>query len=367
VPVSSVHALGYTEDRVFSSSGDNGDAKHTSLTGSAGVYNSVSDRVEVFGAMAAPLLSDPTPVSRTATVIGTIQQGQVLTRTIPVDQATPTYFSLMYPSGNLDMALISPSGQRFDASSVAGNPDVGREKAPIVGGFMEVYSFATPEVGVWTLEVSAPSVTEPSGTVTFAANGWLESPAITFAGTTQKADIHAGENLRLFGTLRNNGVPITGASVAAKVGLPDNTSADVSLHDDGLNGDAAANDGIYTGDLTSTSQPGSYRIVFTAGRAAGSDGPAFSREDFALATVSRSTSAVTGPFQDFGVDTDGDGLFNNLTINVGLNITAAGSYRVFGVLTDSQGNTLDTGASLALTPGANTVPLRTASALAAKQ
>jgi hypothetical protein len=74
--------------------------------------------------------------------------------------------------------------------------------------------------------------------------------------------------------------------------------------------------------------------------------------------VSASTSTVTGPFQDFGVDTDGDGLFNNLTIQVGLNITAARSYRVFGVLSDSQGNTLDAGASATLNVGSNTVPLK---------
>ena len=358
VPVTSVHALGYTENRVFNSSGSNGDAKHTSLTGSAGVYNSVSDRVEVFGTSSLLEASDPTPVSRTATVIGTMQQGQVLSRTIPIDQATPTFFSLMYPSGNLDMALISPSGQRFDATTVVGNPDVGREEGPIEGGIIEVYNFAAPEVGVWTLEISAPSVTEPSGTVTFAANGWLESPAITFAGTTQKASIHAGENLRLFGTLRNNGAPLTGASVAAKIALPDNTAGNVSLHDDGANGDATANDGIYTGDFTNTAQPGSYRIVFTANRAAAPGTPAFSREDFTLATVSRTASTITGPFRDFGVDTDGDGLFNNLTIEVGLNITAAGNYRVFGILTDSQGHTLDAGVSQALSAGANTVPLK---------
>src|SRR5262249_38427406 len=64
------------------------------------------------------------------------------------------------------------------------------------------------------------------------------------------------------------------------------------------------------------------------------------------------------PFQDFGVDTDGDGLFNNLTISVGLNITAAGSYRLFGVLTDSRGNTLDAGAAATLNAGANTVALK---------
>src|SRR5262249_30645015 len=150
-----------------------------------------------------------------------------------------------------------------------------------------------------------------------------------------KTNLHTGESLRLFGTLRNSGVPITAATVKAQVGLPDNTVSEIVLHDDGANGDATANDGIYTADFTNTSQPGNYRIAFIANRAASGGVPAFSREDFAFASVSRSTSTITGGFTEFGVDTDGDGLFNNLTIQTAVNITAAGTYRLFGSLTDA--------------------------------
>src|SRR6185503_20541604 len=107
VPLSSVHALSYTEKRRFSSKGGNGEAKHTQLNGSLGVYNSVRDRVEVFGTKMLAQEEEEIPeIVRTATAAATIRQGEVQRQTIPVDQATPTYFSLMYPSGNLDMALI---------------------------------------------------------------------------------------------------------------------------------------------------------------------------------------------------------------------------------------------------------------------
>jgi pimeloyl-ACP methyl ester carboxylesterase len=355
VPVTSVHKLDYTENRLFQSSGGNREATHTMLNDSLGVFNSVGDRVKTFGTSAALAVSAPLPVVRTVTVAGVISQGQVQTQAIQIDQATPTFFSLMFPSGDLNLALISPSGQRFDASTIVGNPNVSREELEILGGLLEVYGFATPEVGTWTAEISAPSVVDPSGSVGYAVSGFLQNPAIVFTGGFARVNVHSGDALRLLGTLKNNGAPLVGASVMGKIGLPDGTAQTISLHDDGAGGDMTANDGIYTGDFASTSQSGDYRVLFTASRAAA---PSFSREDFGLATVSRSSSTLTGSFSDSGQDTDGNGLFNNLILNVAINVTAVANYRVLGILTDSRGNTHQASVQAALSAGLNTVPLR---------
>ena len=346
------------EKRRFSSRGGNGEAKHTQINGSLGVYNGVRDRVEVFGTNMATQAEEEIPeIVRTATAAATIRQGEVQHQTIPIDQATPTYFSLMYPSGNLDMALISPSGQRFDAASVVGRTDVSHDESNIEGGVMEVYNFSAPETGMWTVEVSAPSVTEASGQVAYAANAWLENAAITFTGAVvERQSVHAGEPLRIFGTVNNGSAPLTGASVIARVALPDNTRSDVSLRDDGTGGDTTANDGVYTGAFANTTQPGTYRIAFNASRS-GPGGPTFSREDFTIATVSRSASTISGPFRDFGLDTDGDGLFNQLVIETGVNVTVAGNYRVLAVLTDSAGNTHNASVLTSLNAGQQTVAL----------
>lgn len=358
VPISSVHALGYTEKRTLFSSGANKEATHTNLNASLGVYNRVRDRLEVFG-MNAPetIAAEPPPIISTAAAIGSIQQGQVKQQTIPVDQATPTTFSLMYPSGNLDLALVSPSGQRFDATTVIGNPDVGREEAEIPGGMMEVYTFNAPEVGVWTVEISAPSVTEPSGEAAFAVNAWLENPVITFTGSLEKQSVHAGAPLRLLGTLQNSGTPLTGASVVAKIALPDNTARNVTLLDDGTGGDTTANDGIYMGTLSDTTQSGNYRISLVATRAAAPGAAAFSRTAYTMGTASRSQSTIAGPISDFGQDTDGDGFFNQLVVQIGVNATAAANYRLVGTLRDANGNTQDASVLAPLNAGQNTVSL----------
>ncbi|HEU4729586.1 MAG TPA: choice-of-anchor X domain-containing protein [Kofleriaceae bacterium] len=353
VPVTSVHALPYTDDRDYPSFGDDLTATHTQLNNSAGVFGRVRDRVVAPGTNSATA-PDPVPsIARTATTTGTIQQGQVLVQTIPIDQATPAYFSLMYASGNLDLALISPSGVRYDAATIVGNPDVGRDEQEVLGGFIEVFNFAAPEVGIWTAEISAPSVVDPSGSTGFALTGWLEDPAITLHGTVEQPNLHAGDPLRLLATVRNGASPLTGAAASARIALPDGTAVDLALHDDGAAGDAAAGDGIYTAELADTSQAGNYRIVFEASSGA----PAFSREDFTVATVSASRSTITGPFTDTGIDSDGDGLFNQLRLQVPLDITTPSTYRLVGVLTDSAGNTLIATRNATLGAGSTTLAL----------
>lgn len=353
VPITSVHALPYAQNRFFNSSGDNLDATHTHLNDSAGVFDRVNDRVEAPGTNAATA-PDPVPsAARTATTVGTIQQGQVLVQTIPIDQATPAYFSLMYASGNLDLALISPSGVRYNATSISTNPDVGHDEQEVLGGVVEVFNFAAPEVGVWTAEISAPSVVDRSRSAGFALTGWLEDPAITLHGAVEQPNLHAGDPLRLLATLRSGAFPLTGATVSARVALPENTAIDLALHDDGTAGDAVSGDGIYTAELAATPQAGNYRIVFQAS----SGSPAFSREDFTVATVSASRSTIAGPFTDTGIDTDGDGLFNQLHIQVPLDITAPSNYRLVGVLTDAIGNTLTATADAALGAGSTTLAL----------
>lgn len=352
VPVSSVHALGFIEPRDFPSAGTDTHAKHTNLNDSLGVYKKVQDLVEGPARNAATEELIPT-TARTAAVVGTLQQGEVVVRTLPIEQTTPASFALMYPSGDLDLALISPSGVRYDAASVVNDPSIGHQEGDVLGGNIEVFHFAAPEAGIWTAEISAPSVIDPSGRVGFAVMGWIEAPAITLVGSVARPSVHAGEPLQLLATLRNQGAPVTGATVTARVALPDNTAIDLPLHDDGAGDDAAAGDGVYTAGFTGTVQGGNYRVVFRAS----SGSPAFSREDYVAATVSRSASAITGPFSDSGIDSDGDGLFNVLRVEVPVDITAATGYRLVGELTDSAGNKLTTSVAGSLAVGATTLAL----------
>ena len=336
VPITSVHALGYTQNRIFTTSGGDNEAIHTSLTGAQRVFDLVRDRVQALGTR-APIADTPRPaaIPHTATAGSPIAQGETRTHEIPVDSAGPAFFTLLYPAGDLDLTLVSPSGQRFDPA-VPASAAVSHQEQDIPGGRMETYAFSAAEVGTWTAEVRAASVT---GTLVYAVQAWLPESAITFAGQAAPAAVRAGEALTLTGTVLENGAPLTGADVTALVALPDDTTRQIGLLDDGAGADLVAGDGIYSAQLTETSQPGNYRIQFRAGGTGLAPTPDFSREDFGLATVSRSSSDFAGTYRDRGVDTDNDGLFNQLLVEVDLSLTHAGTYRVFGVLTDSAGNT----------------------------
>ena len=202
--------------------------------------------------------------------------------------------------------------------------------------------------------MTGTSVTAAGGTVAYAVHAWFENPVITLAGGVRRPSVHSGEPLDLTATVRRAGVPLSGATAVARVALPDGTAREVTLLDNGAAPDLTAEDGVYTGRLADTSQPGLYRAAI---RASGTV-PAFSREDFALATVSQSASSISGTFRDHGEDTDGDGLFNQLVVDVDLNVTAAGAYRLFGVLSDSAGNRHEANLVSTLAAGSATVSLR---------
>jgi hypothetical protein len=336
VPLSSVFALGYTRNLIFNTQGSDNEAIHTKLTTAQRVFNGVKDRVMAVGA-STPIAdtSRPVAVPHTAIPGSPITQGETRIQEIPVDTTGPVFFTLFYPSGDLDLTLISPSGQRFDPA-VPASETVTHEEADILGGRMEAYAFSVAEAGTWTAEVRAASVTD---TIVYAVDAWLPESPIVFSGQAAPAAVHAGEVLTLTGTVLETGAPVPGAEVVATIALPDDTTRQVSLLDNGSGADLIAGDGIYSAQFAETSQPGDYRIQFRATGTGLAPTPSFSRGDFDLATVSRSSSSFAGTYRDSGIDTDGDGLFNQLLVEVDLSITHAGTYRVFGVLTDSAGNT----------------------------
>ena len=351
VPVTSVHALPYTENLLYESSEANQQAMHTHLNSSPEVFDLV------FGGLAGQTSAQsvmPKNTSaalvRTESAAGAISQGQVQQQFFPIDAATQTFVSLTYPTGQLSLVLISPSNQRFDATSIAGSTNVFWIEKEIPGGLMAGFCIATPEVGVWTAEVTGTAV-PGSGTVGYAVTAWLSGPAISFAAGVATNQVFAGDTLRLLGTLQSGASPLLGATVTATLALPDGSSQTVTLHDDGLAGDATAADGIYTADFTGTTQAGNYRIVFSADKIGAGASPTFSREATGLATVSRRSAQFNGQFADSGLDTDHNGFYDYLVLTAGVTVNNAATFLATAVLADSQGNPHYAAAQADLAPG----------------
>jgi subtilase family serine protease len=63
-------------------------------------------------------------------------------------------------------------------------------------------------------------------------------------------------------------------------------------------------------------------------------------------------------YSDQGTDTDGDGLYNTLTVNTGINVTTSGNYMVIGTLEDNAGyEIVKASNSSQLEGGSHTIPL----------
>jgi pimeloyl-ACP methyl ester carboxylesterase len=369
VPVWSVHALGYASHLSYRSEGGNKEAQHTSLTGSSGIYNQIkpllTERAAGAGVQGVPTTAGSVSSSATASasepvatapVVGTISQGQTKTQTIYIDGNGPATFMLYYGTGNLDLTLTSPSGVRVDPAVASTNSNVDFQSFGDVDGLRhELYSINNPEVGNWTLSVAAPSVVNASGQEPYYLTGFVSNSPITLQAATNQVGYRNGAPIVIRATIQ--GAPAaSSADVTAKVVLPDESFSTITLSDNGSGDDTVAGDGIYAGRFSTTTQAGMYRVLVNAnGRA-----PAlFSRSALLIAPVSASASQLSGSYSELASDTDGDGLYNELAINVGVNISQAATYRVLGVLKDRAGNEIaTTTTSAALQAGTQSVRLK---------
>jgi large repetitive protein len=132
--------------------------------------------------------------------------------------------------GRLGSELRRPDG------SVASSYPSGSQAAaqPV-----RVHRVTTPQAGTWTLRLSQPGGPVADATV----GGVVEGSALQL--DLQGTQAGAGGPVSILATPRNGTTPITGAQVKAKLRDVDGGSQDVTLVDDGANGDGAPGDGTY--------------------------------------------------------------------------------------------------------------------------
>ena len=353
VPVWSVHALSYARHLTTQSTGADEQTKHTQLHTSTKAYDGTNAFLKALNAIPAapagitsntpgvPAATVPETVGApSATIAGTIAQAQTKTESLVMDGSGPYEFLLYHGSGDLNLALISPSGTRFDRTVGASNPNVEFASFGDVDGFhVESFTVNNPEAGNWTLEVSAPSVTNPAGEEGYVLTGVLLGTSISLTADASQSTYTAGDPIVIHAGVQNGASPAAGATASAKAVLPDGATETTALRDDGAGDDQAAGDGIYSGRLVDTAQSGLYRVLVEA---AGSATQPFQRDVLLSVPVATAASDFSGTYTDAGNDTNGNGLWDELIIDVGLTIGQAGQYRLFGLLTDTSGRPIAT-------------------------
>jgi len=280
---------------------------------------------------------------------GTIQSGEEVSDVILVDQAVETYVVLWYPTdASMTMVLTSPAGLVINPSFAASSNDYGFDDEDFFDGRAASYSFIA-ESGDWTISVT----NDGADSASFLVSIILNDPDIKLVASLEEPTVPAGKDLTFFGTLTNSGSPLIGSSVKALIQVPGSaTPTEISLLDNGVSPDLVADDGIYSATL-STSASGDYLATIVAKGTS----PLFTRERFVSGIVGFSQSRLNGIVSETLLDTNGDLLFEQLIILVSCEIDVAGDYRVFGTLTDSLGNTIDSSVETFLSTGSVSVPL----------
>jgi hypothetical protein len=229
---------------------------------------------------------------------GTAQQGVTDQKDVIVDSTvSEATFSIIWSnsSSTIDLALRKPNGTLIDPASAASDPNI----EYVAGATYKYYRIKTPTLvaGVWQLRITGGSVSAASG------KGRIASPL----GEAYTARVTGQANLTMRFNLGGNNYlttqplkfivtlsddqPIRGATVSVSVQPPSQAaqairlskwisvngdtvpdpenvakakatykqpSAMVSLYDDGLHGDGAANDGVYANTYIGTSVAGTY-------------------------------------------------------------------------------------------------------------
>ena len=297
----------------------------------------------------------PRPENHTPYLWGEIRSGQVVTHTVEIDPNRSARFYLLWRWGDADLTLTDPRGEVVD-------PDRARKEDGIehfsleadVFANLEVYSVEEALPGTWTLTIEGvdlPSFPpacggdERGGGVDYVAYAVLESD-LSLAVATDREWVRRGETVTITATVTEAGEPLPGATVRAEITPPDGVIRTLVLHDDGAHGDGRAGDGVY-GTVYTAEVGGYIPVVVTA------SGAGYQRAQATFIVVSPETARLVGSYADHPQDADGDGVYESLIVEVGVDVVTPGEFALAVVLTDTEGREVTRTVLPTALPGGN--------------
>ncbi len=277
-------------------------------------------------------------VPHTPLLSGEISTGETITKAINVEITGRSSFILGWTAGDLNLTLTDPTNTTIDPAYAETNPNIDYSSLELGELFnWETYALTTTLQGTWIAMVQG--IDTGPNPEPFAVYAILESgPSLKLA--TDKEWYQQNETIVITGTLADGLTPVIGAVVEADIARPDNTADRITLYDDGDHNDGAAKDGIYGNSYYETNVGGNYLIV---GSATGVWNAAdFARGDEVTIAVSPQSASLAGNYSDQAQDIDGDGRYENLTVNVGITVTTASTVTLSASLLSAETDEVDT-------------------------
>lgn len=265
-----------------------------------------------------------------------------VTETINIDDADEVNIIFGSPSKTLKIELVSPSGQRFSSGNIDGAGVKSRifpdPADPQTTGANYVFVLTRPQAGKWTyvIQDTAP-LTKPRGVLMnmFSSSPVRAGMLSTYFNNRANNDVNLalvvadGQNI-----LKNPSITAT----LIKVDDPAFIEAPVNFHDDGANGDTVAGDGLFTASVKS-GVPGDFQ-VFANIEGTNTKGSPFQRNAYTTFKVNPDRAHFSGSFTNRGIDTDGDGLINQIGVSPSVEVLEGGEYEVAVTVTASNGESI---------------------------
>jgi hypothetical protein len=278
------------------------------------------------------------PQVHTLFIEGRLSAGQTFTETVTIDTRGPARFYLTWDKGNLSLTLLDPQGRRIDQREVA---HLSLDTDLIA--HLESYVIEEAISGQWLMIIKR--LDNGLAPVPFSAYTALDSGLTLTLSTDGKWHKH-GQEIIITATLASPAGPVTEAAVEAEVVRPDGSSQLTFLLDDGAHHDRAAGDGVY-GGIYADADVGGYYPFFVSARGTW-QGREFERGAQRLVPVSPQSASLglsgehpetlAGTYTDRGQDTDGDGRYERLLVDIGVEVVQASEFALAGTLVDSRGN-----------------------------
>ena len=251
---------------------------------------------------------------------GEIELGETKRHTFLVDAGAQVQFTVTTLDADLEVVIYDPDGTRIDPQVVGTDPDIeyGKEDTG-EGGKYTWYIVQNPTPGKWQVEITATTGGE------YIASVEIESD-VSLVASTDKGSYRIDEEIQIKATFRDGDVPIIGADVMAEIWKPDQSVDKVTLYDDGTHGDDTPDDGMYFNVYPGSSIPGYIDISVAAATAS------IARTAERHIVVTPGTARLTGVYNEKPIDSDADGLYDVLRIDVEVDIVTVGHYEIAGYL-----------------------------------
>ena len=205
--------------------------------------------------VSAPLIAPGNTVQLTS-VSNIISPGQTQTPIQDISGGNRFSALLNWTSGQLSLELISPSGSIINSTTYQTFQNVTFDQGTFLNTPFVSFTFELPEQGNWTLKVKGTGISAPT-TYTLSL---VMDKNISLDVNTDTNSYLPGKPIKITAKLQDITSPFINANLTTKITLPNGTTAQLIIFDDGLHNDSVANDGIYGNSFTATQMQGAYVI-----------------------------------------------------------------------------------------------------------